>query len=356
MLDKLREAQLHYEEIRESLSDPDVIGDQARYKKLMREFKSMTPLMEELDVYNNASTAYEEASEMIGVETDPEFKALLSEEMLENKKLMAESYNRLRILLLPKDENDDKNIIVEISAGAGGEEAALFAADMYRMYSMYATSCGFKCEVNYENETELGGYKEISFTVLGEGAYSKFKFESGVHRVQRVPETESQGRIQTSTVTVAVLPEAEEVDVQINPSDLSIETCKSSGAGGQHINKTESAIRITHKPTGIVVWCQSQRSQLQNKEFALNMLRTKLYDIAQKERDGAIASERKSQVGSGDRSEKIRTYNYPQGRITDHRIGFSVYSLDSFMNGNIGNMIDALIAADTAEKLKSSEN
>jgi len=356
MLDKLREAQLHYEEIRESLSDPDVIGDQARYKKLMREFKSMTPLMEELDVYNNASTAYEEASEMIGAETDPEFKALLNEEMLENKKLMAESYERLRILLLPKDENDDKNIIVEIRAGAGGEEAALFAADMYRMYSMYAASCGFKCEVNYDNETELGGYKEISFTVLGEGAYSKFKFESGVHRVQRVPETESQGRIQTSTVTVAVLPEAEEVDVQITPSDLSIETCKSSGAGGQHINKTESAIRITHKPTGIVVWCQSQRSQLQNKEFALNMLRTKLYDIAQKERDGAIASERKSQVGSGDRSEKIRTYNYPQGRITDHRIGFSVYSLDSFMNGNIGNMIDALIAADTAEKLKSSES
>lgn len=356
MLEKLKAAQLHYEEIRESLSDPDVIGDQGRYKKLMREFKSMTPLMEELDIYNKASNSYEEASEMIGAESDPEFKALLNEEMLENKKIMAESYDRLRILLLPKDVNDDKNIIVEIRAGAGGEEAALFAADMYRMYSMYAASCGFKCEVNYENETELGGYKEISFTVLGEGAYSKFKFESGVHRVQRVPETESQGRIQTSTVTVAVLPEAEEVDVQINPSDLSIETCKSSGAGGQHINKTESAIRITHKPTGIVVWCQSQRSQLQNKEFALNMLRTKLYDIALRERDGAIASERKSQVGSGDRSEKIRTYNYPQGRITDHRIGFSVYSLDSFMNGNIGNMIDALIAADTAEKLKSSEN
>jgi len=316
----------------------------------------MTPLMEELEVYNGASNAYDEASEMLQVESDPEFKALLNEELLENKKIMSESYDRLRILLLPKDENDDKNIIVEIRAGAGGEEAALFAADMYRMYSMYAASCGYKCEVNYENETELGGYKEISFTVIGEGAYSKFKFESGVHRVQRVPETESQGRIQTSTVTVAVLPEAEEVDVQINPSDLIIETCKSSGAGGQHINKTESAIRITHKPTGMVVWCQSQRSQLQNKEFALNMLRTKLYDIAQQERDGAIASERKSQVGSGDRSEKIRTYNYPQGRITDHRIGFSVYSLDSFMNGNIGNMIEALIAADTAEKLKSSEN
>lgn len=356
MLDKLKEAQLHYEEIRESLSDPDVISDQGRYKKLMREFKSMTPLMEELDVYNKANASYEEASEMIEAETDPEFKAMLNEEMLENKKLMSESYDRLRVLLLPKDANDDKNIIVEIRAGAGGEEAALFAADMYRMYSMYAASCGFKCEVNYENETELGGYKEISFTVVGEGAYSKFKFESGVHRVQRVPETESQGRIQTSTVTVAVLPEAEEVDVQINPSDLIIETCKSSGAGGQHINKTESAIRITHKPTGMVVWCQSQRSQLQNKEFALNMLRTKLYDIAQKERDDAIAGERKSQVGSGDRSEKIRTYNYPQGRITDHRIGFSVYSLDSFMNGNIGNMIEALISADTAEKLKSSEN
>ena len=316
----------------------------------------MTPLMDELEVYNKASEAYEEAIELMQSESDPEFKALLNEEMLENKKIMAESYDRLRVLLLPKDENDDKNIIVEIRAGAGGEEAALFAADMYRMYSMYAASCGYKCEVNNENETELGGYKEISFTVLGEGAYSKFKFESGVHRVQRVPETESQGRIQTSTVTVAVLPEAEEVDVQLNPADLSIETCKSSGAGGQHINKTESAIRITHKPTGIVVWCQSQRSQLQNKEFALNMLRTKLYDIALRERDGAIANERKSQVGSGDRSEKIRTYNYPQGRITDHRIGFSVYSLDSFMNGNIGGMIEALISADTAEKLKSSEN
>lgn len=356
MLDKLKAAKLHYEEIRESLSDPTVIGDQNRYKKLMREFKNMTPLMDELEVYENASNVYDEAVELASVESDPDFKEMLNEEIQSNKKLMTESFERLRILLLPKDPNDDKNIIIEIRAGAGGEEAALFAADVFRMYSMYAASCGFKCEVNYENETELGGYKEISFTVLGEGAYSRFKFESGVHRVQRVPETESQGRIQTSTVTVAVLPEAEEVDVQINPADLIIETCKSSGAGGQHINKTESAIRMTHKPTGIVVWCQSQRSQLQNKEFALGMLRTKLYDMALSERDGAIASERKSQVGSGDRSEKIRTYNYPQGRITDHRIGFSVYSLDSFMNGNIASMIDALIAADTAEKLKNSES
>ncbi len=357
MIDKLREAALTYEEIRDSLSDPETAKDRAKYAHLMRKFKSMTPLMDEFHVFEKAEKDIKDAEGLLAVETDPEMRQMISEELLSAQKTYRESEDKLKILLLPRDEDDDRNIIVEIRAGAGGEEAALFAYDLYRMYSMYAASCGYKCEINNANETELGGFKEISFTVSGESVYSRFKFESGVHRVQRVPETESQGRIQTSTVTVAVLPEIEELDdtdIVINPADITVETCKSSGAGGQHINKTESAIRIIHKPSGIVVWCQSQRSQTQNKEYAMNMLRTKLYNIAKEERDGKLASERKSQVGSGDRSEKIRTYNYPQGRITDHRIGFSVYSLDNFMNGNIGDMIDALIAADTAEKLKNS--
>jgi peptide chain release factor 1 len=252
--------------------------------------------------------------------------------------------------------NDDKNIIVEIRAGAGGEEAALFASVLFRMYSMYAATVGFKVSVANANETELGGYKEISFTVEGDGAYSRFKFESGVHRVQRVPETESQGRIQTSTATVAVLPEADDVEIEIKDSDLIFESCKSSGAGGQHINKTESAVRLTHKPTGIVIECQEERSQFKNKDKALKMLRAKLYDIKQREQSEKVASDRKSQVGTGDRSEKIRTYNYPQNRVTDHRIGVTLHSLDSFINGNIGQMIDSLIATDTAEKLKAENN
>ena len=259
-------------------------------------------------------------------------------------------------MLLPRDENDDKNVIIEIRAGAGGEEAALFAAVLYRMYTMYAESQHFKTSVMSANETELGGYREITFMVEGNGAYSRFKFESGVHRVQRVPETESQGRIHTSTVTVAVLPQAEDIEIEIDPSDIIMESCKSSGAGGQHINKTESAVRLTHKPTGIVVECQQERSQLQNREKALEMLKAKLLDIKQTEQNDKIASTRKSQVGTGDRSEKIRTYNYPQNRITDHRIGLSVFNFDAFLAGDIGGMIDALTAADTAEKLKSSEN
>ena len=263
--------------------------------------------------------------------------------------------DELKILLLPRDPNDDKNVIVEIRQGAGGEEAALFAAVLYRMYTMYAAAAGFKTELMNANETELGGYKEVSFMVEGEGAYSRLKFESGVHRVQRVPETEAQGRIQTSTATVAVLPEAEDVEIEINPADLKIETCKSSGAGGQHINKTESAIRIIHLPTGIVVECQEERSQFKNRDKAMKMLRTKLYDIEMTKQTEAIASARKSQVGTGDRSERIRTYNYPQGRVTDHRIGLTLYSLENFLNGNINEMIDALITADTAEKLKGSE-
>ena len=258
----------------------------------------------------------------------------------------------LKVLLLPRDPNDDKNVIVEIRGGAGGEEAALFAYVLYRMYNMYSESQGYKVELISVNETGLGGFKEVTFQIVGDGAYSRMKFESGVHRVQRVPETETQGRIHTSTVTVAVLPEAEEVEVEINPADLKIETIKSSGAGGQHVNKTESAIRLYHKPSGIIIECQDERSQYKNRDKALKLLRTKLYDMMQSEQNQKIASERKSQVGTGDRSERIRTYNYPQGRVTDHRIGFTLYSLESFLNGNIGDMIDALVIADTAEKLK----
>ena len=287
-------------------------------------------------------------------DVDPDMKEMIQEEISICKEKSETLFEELKILLLPKDPNDSKNVIIEIRAGAGGEEAALFAGVLYRMYSMYADKTRFKTSIVSCNETELGGYKEICFMVEGEGAYSRFKFESGVHRVQRVPETESQGRIQTSTVTVAVLPEAEDVDVEINPADLVIETCKSSGAGGQHINKTESAIRIYHKPTGIVVWCQEERSQLKNKDKAMKMLRTKLLDIKQQEQDEKISSDRKLQVGTGARSEKIRTYNYPQSRITDHRIGYTTHSLESFVNGDIDDMIDALITADTAEKLKNS--
>ena len=256
---------------------------------------------------------------------------------------------------MPRDPNDDKNVIVEIRGGAGGEESALFAYDLYRMYSMYATACGWKTELLSLNETELGGFKEVSFSVDGDGAYSKLKFESGVHRVQRVPQTESQGRIHTSTVTVAVLPEVEDVEIEINPADLVIETCKSSGAGGQHINKTESAIRIIHKPSGIIVECQEERSQFKNRDKAMKLLRARLYDIEKTKRDTEIADERRRQVGTGDRSERIRTYNFPQGRVTDHRIGLTLYTLDTFMNGRIDAVVNALISADTAEKLGRGE-
>ena len=315
----------------------------------------MTPIIEKFREYKKNEQELSDAFEMLS-DSDPEIKEMIQEEIGVCKAKSEKLLEELKILLLPRDPNDSKNVIIEIRAGAGGEEAALFAGVLYRMYTMYADSASFRTSLISCNETELGGFKEICFTVEGDGAFSRFKFESGVHRVQRVPETESQGRIQTSTVTVAVLPEAEDVDVEINPADLLIETCKSSGAGGQHINKTESAIRIYHKPSGIVVWCQGERSQLKNKEKAMKMLRTKLLDIKETEQAEKISSERKSQVGTGSRSEKIRTYNYPQSRITDHRIGFTVHSLESFLSGNIGEMIDALITADTAEKLKSTQS
>ncbi|MBE6609572.1 MAG: peptide chain release factor 1 [Ruminococcaceae bacterium] len=353
MIDKLQKAEENYVRIEESLSDPDIISNQEEYTRLMKEYKNLTPIIEAFRRYKATDKAMKDAQELMQ-EGDDDIKELAEAEFYEMRDLLEKLSAELKVLLLPKDENDDKNVIVEIRGGAGGEEAALFASVLYRMYGMYADKMGFKIEPLNVNETELGGIKEISFMVVGDGAYSKLKFESGVHRVQRVPETESQGRIHTSTVTVAVLPEADDVEVEINPADLKIETCKSSGAGGQHVNKTESAIRIIHKPSGIIVECQEERSQFKNRDKAMKMLKTKLLDIKQREQDDKIASARKSQVGTGDRSERIRTYNYPQGRVTDHRIGLTLYTLESFLNGDISQMIDELIAADTAEKLKES--
>lgn len=353
MFENLKEILQKFDEIEARLSTPEILSDSGAYRNLLKEHHRLTPLVEAYRAFLSAKSAADEATTLSeDAEADAELRAFAAEEAAEKRREAEELAERIHMLLLPRDENDERNVIMEIRAGAGGEEAALFASDLYRMYRMYVDSIGLSLELLGANETELGGFREISFRITGEGAYARFKFESGVHRVQRVPETESQGRIQTSTVTVAVLPEAEDVEVEILPSELEIESVKSSGAGGQHINKTESAVRILHIPTGIVVFCQTQRSQLQNKEAALRMLRTKLYDIRRGEQDAKRAADRKNQVGTGDRSEKIRTYNYPQGRITDHRIGFSLYSLESFMNGNIGAMIDALTEADTAEKMK----
>ena len=356
MFDNLKEILQKFDEIEARLSTPEILSDNDAYRNLLKEHHRLTPLVEAYRAFLEAERAADEAALLSeDADTDAELRAFAAEEAAEKRREAELLAEKIHLLLLPRDENDERNVIMEIRAGAGGEEAALFAADLYRMYRMYVDSIGLSLELLGANETELGGFREISFRIAGEGAYARFKFESGVHRVQRVPETESQGRIQTSTVTVAVLPEAEDVEVEILPSELEIESVKSSGAGGQHINKTESAVRILHIPTGIVVFCQTQRSQLQNKETALRMLRTKLYDIRRGEQDAKRAADRKSQVGTGDRSEKIRTYNYPQGRITDHRIGFSLYSLESFMNGNIGAMIDALTEADTAEKMKKQD-
>jgi len=356
LTDKLKEVEARYLGIESALYDPDAAKDPANYAKLSKEYKNLTPIIEKYREYVAIESTVNEAKELMETSDDPEMRELAEAEYYENRDRLPALVEELTVLLLPRDENDDKNVIVEIRAGAGGEEAALFASVLYRMYSMYAESMRFKISLMSANETELGGFREITFMVEGSGAYSRFKFESGVHRVQRVPETESQGRIHTSTVTVAVLPEAEEVEIEINPADIILESCKSSGAGGQHINKTESAVRLTHKPTGIVVECQQERSQLQNREKAMQMLRAKLYDIKQTEQNDKIASARKSQVGTGERCEKIRTYNYPQSRITDHRIGLSVFNFESFLAGEINGMIDALIAADTAEKLRASED
>ncbi|MBR5309170.1 MAG: peptide chain release factor 1 [Clostridia bacterium] len=355
MFEALREAEKKYEDIAEKLMQPDVVNDPEVFKNLMKEHKTLTPIVEKYREYTKTERDIAGAEEIIREESDRDLRDLAEEELKESKEALERIGEELKILLLPRDENDDKNVIVEIRAGTGGEEAALFAHSLHRMYTMYAEAKGFKVEIMNINETELGGCKEVAFMIEGDGAFSRFKFESGVHRVQRVPETETQGRIHTSAVTVAVLPEAEEVEVEINPADLEIDTYRSGGAGGQHVNKTDSAIRITHKPTGVVVECQDERSQHKNRDKAMKMLRTKLYDMEREKQDRERAGERKSQVGSGDRSERIRTYNFPQGRLTDHRIGLTLYSLENIMNGNLDDVIDALITTDRAEKLKNSE-
>ncbi len=352
MIEKLGAIEQRFNEIGQMLADVEIISDQQKYTKLMREHKQLTPIVEEFGRYKEFSAAFEEAKELLE-SGDSELKELAELQYHESKDGLEHSAEALKILLLPRDPNDDRNVIVEIRGGAGGEEAALFAAALYRMYTMYAETKGFKYEILSLNETGLGGIKEIAFNITGDGAFSRYKFESGVHRVQRVPETESGGRIHTSTVTVAVLPEAEEVDFEINPSDLQVDTYRASGAGGQHVNKTESAIRITHLPTGLVVECQDERSQHKNREKAMKVLRSRLLDMEMAKQQAEIADQRKTQVGTGDRSERIRTYNYPQSRVTDHRIGLTLYKLEQTLGGELDELIDALITADQAEKLKA---
>lgn len=356
MFDKLQGIEDKLEKINSSLCDPEVVSNQEEYKKLMREAKTLTPIVEKFREYKKANSDLTEAKEMLADSSlDKEFRDMASEEAAEAQKKTEKLKEELKVLLLPKDPNDYKNVIVEIRGGAGGEEAALFAGSLFRMYSMYAERKGWKTEIMNENPTELGGYKEISFMIEGEGAYSRLKFESGVHRVQRVPETESQGRVHTSTVTVAVLPEAEEVEFTLDPADLQIDVFRSSGAGGQKVNKTSSAIRVTYLPTGMVVECQDERSQYKNKDKALKVLRSRLLEEKTAKQNAEIAGERRSQVGTGDRSERIRTYNFPQGRVSDHRIGLTLYKIEAIMNGDLDEIIDALVTADTAEKLKAED-
>lgn len=352
MFQRLDDVEKRYEELNGLIADPEVISRQNEWKKLMKEHSDIEEIVFKYREYKTVSKDLEEAKEMM---SDPEMKELAEMEFEEAKERLPKIEEELKILLIPKDPNDDNNVICEIRGGAGGEEAALFAGTLFRMYSMYAEKRRWKLEVLNENETGLGGYKEISFMITGKGVYSRLKFESGVHRVQRVPDTESSGRIHTSTATVAVLPVVEDVEIEINPADIKMEVFRASGAGGQHINKTSSAVRLIHEPTGIVVECQTERSQFQNKDNAMKMLRTKLYEIEKEKQDSAVANARRTQVGSGDRSEKIRTYNYPQGRITDHRIGMSIYQMENFLNGDIDEMVDNLIAADRAERLKGEE-
>lgn len=350
MLTRLDTLKARFDEINILIAQPDVIADQERWRKLMKEQSDLAPIMEVYDRYSKLLEHIAEAQELLQV---PDMKEMAQLELDELNELKPELEQELQILLLPKDVNDDRSVVVEVRAGAGGDEAGLFGMELVRMYMHYAEMHRLSSELVDENLTELGGLKEVIFTISGKGAYSRFKYESGVHRVQRVPETESQGRIHTSTVTVAIMPQAEEVDVQINLSDLRIDTYRSGGAGGQHVNRTDSAVRITHIPTGIVVQCQNQRSQIQNRERAMQMLRTKLYDKALQEQNSTLSADRKSQVGTGDRSERIRTYNFPQGRVTDHRIGKTLYKLDAFINGDMDEMIDALIMAERTEKLQN---
>ena len=355
MFEKIEIFSKRYDELNNRLYDPSVAADPNEYSKVMKEIKSIEAIVLKYREYKEILKAMDEAREIIeDSSSDKDFREMAMAEIDGCKEKLPEITEELKILLLPKDPNDSRNVIMEIRGGAGGEEAALFCGVLYRMYIMFAEKQGYKTEIINANETELGGFKEISFMINGEGAYSKLKFESGVHRVQRVPETESQGRIHTSTVTVAVLPEAEDVELEINPADLQIDTFRSSGAGGQHINKTESAIRITHIPTGVVVECQDERSQYKNKDKAMKVLKSRLLQAKREEQEDSIAAERKQQVGTGDRSERIRTYNYPQGRVTDHRIGLTLYKIDDILNGNIEEIVDALIAAHRAKQLQQS--
>ena len=354
MFEKIEIFDKRYSELSQRLYEPSVAADPEQYQKTMKELKSIEEIVLTYREYKQAVKSQDESIEILEESGDSDLKELAQLELDEAKQNIEELSEKLKILLLPKDPNDERNVIVEIRGGAGGEESALFSAVLFRMYSMYAEKKGYKVEIVNANETELGGYKEISFMIEGEGAYSRFKYESGVHRVQRVPETESQGRVHTSTTTVAVLPEAEDVELEIDPKDLKIDTFRSSGAGGQHINKTSSAIRITHLPTGTVVECQDERSQYKNKDKALKVLKSRLLKEKQDKQASEIAANRKSQVGTGDRSERIRTYNYPQGRLTDHRIGLTLYKLEDILNGNLDEVIDALVTADRAEKLKES--
>lgn len=354
MFEKIEIFDKRYSELSQRLYEPSVAADPEQYQKTMKELKSIEEIVLTYREYKQAVKSQDESIEILEESGDSDLKELAQLELDEAKQNIEELSEKLKILLLPKDPNDERNVIVEIRGGAGGEESALFSAVLFRMYSMYAEKKGYKVEIVNANETELGGYKEISFMIEGEGAYSRFKYESGVHRVQRVPETESQGRVHTSTTTVAVLPEAEDVELEIDPKDLKIDTFRSSGAGGQHINKTSSAIRITHLPTGTVVECQDERSQYKNKDKALKVLKSRLLKEKQDKQASEIAANRKSQVGMGDRSERIRTYNYPQGRLTDHRIGLTLYKLEDILNGNLDEVIDALVTADRAEKLKES--
>lgn len=354
MLDKLKAYKVRFEELQQEIVKPEVIADNRLYKKLTQEYNNITPIVELYEVYNKTTNDIAMAEELVKSEKDSEMVSLLYDEIYENKDKLAKLTEEAKILLLPVDLNDDKNVIMEIRAGAGGEEASLFGMVLFRMYTRFAERNRWRVEVIDMNETELGGVKEASFLIKGNGAYKRLKFESGVHRVQRVPETESSGRIHTSTATVAVLPEQEDVDIEIEEKDLKIDTYRSSGAGGQHVNKTESAIRITHLPTGIVVSCQDERSQIKNRERAMSVLKSKLYDFYQTQADEEYAKNRRTQVGTGDRSERIRTYNYPQGRLTDHRINYTVYNLDAFLDGDINDLIDNLIMADQKAKLEQS--
>lgn len=355
MFDKLEDLLHHYEELMNTLSEPDVANDPNRFRKLMKEQSDLQPIVDAYKEYKQCKQNIEDSLAMLEEENDEEMRELAKEELNESKDRLAELEQELKILLLPKDPNDDKNVIVEIRAGAGGEEAALFAAEIYRMYVHYAESRRWKVETLEADETGIGGMKSVDFMVTGAGAYSVLKYESGVHRVQRVPETESQGRIQTSTCTVAVMPEAEDVDVHIDEKDIRIDVMRASGNGGQCVNTTDSAVRLTHYPTGIVIYSQTEKSQLQNKEKAFRLLRSKLYDLELEKKQASEAAERRSQIGTGDRSEKIRTYNFPQGRVTDHRIKLTLHKLDSILNGDLDEVIDSLIAADQTAKLAKME-